>query len=131
MLPSPDLLDVLRALYGAMSSGNPGSVESFYSVEHGSIFVGTDDSEFWIDSTQHNEDVRPYFDGSHGQLDWHCGEEPAALVEGTVGWCVDRPIVRLPDGSVLRPRLTLVWHREGNIWRVVHSHASLGMHESI
>jgi hypothetical protein len=53
-------------------------------------------------------------------------DEPFALAEGNAGWTIDRPILRLPDGTTLTLRLTLVWHLEDGIWRIVHSHASIG-----
>jgi hypothetical protein len=116
---------VLLDLYEAMSSGDAGRVEAFYSLEPGCVFVGTDDSEFWTDSACHNADVRSYFDGSRGRLSWSAGEA-IALEEESVGWTVDRPTISMPDGTSLRTRVTLVWHRQNDTWAVVHSHASVG-----
>ncbi|MGE0229019.1 MAG: nuclear transport factor 2 family protein [Dehalococcoidia bacterium] len=122
----PALRRRLLELYAAMSSGNAASVEAFYSLQADSVFIGTDASEYWTDSRRHNEDVRPFFDGAHGRYSWHPGDA-LALVEGSVGWTVDRPAVVTPDGETLPARVTLVWHREDDgVWRVVHSHASLG-----
>jgi ketosteroid isomerase-like protein len=108
-----------------MSGGKADAVEAFYSLADGSVFMGTDRAEFWTDSAQHNADVRHFFDGSEGVLRWEAGEA-IALTEGSAGWTVDRPTLRLPDGSSVELRLTLVWHRENGDWRVVHSHASIG-----
>jgi ketosteroid isomerase-like protein len=123
MEPSEDLQAALLSLYAAMGSGDADAVEALYSLQAGSVFVGTDAAEFWTDSAQHNADVRPYFDGSAVRV---TAGEPIAIVEGSVGWTVDRPAFRLADGTVFELRLTLVWHREGGSWRVVHSHASVG-----
>jgi len=121
-----ELKQRLIDLYAAMSSGSADHVEAMYSLEPGSIFVGTDESEFWTDPVQHNADVRPFFDGESGTYLWQAGDA-LARVEGTVGWTVDRPTLTSPDGSSLRARVTLIWHLEaGGVWRVVHSHASVG-----
>lgn len=123
--PSLELREQVIALYGAMSSGDADSVESFYSHEVGSVFIGTDAREFWTDSRQHNADVRHFFDGSHGTSIWSAGEV-LAFVDDVIGWSVDRPVVRFSDGSALQIRVTLIWRNENGRWRVVHSHASVG-----
>jgi hypothetical protein len=124
MEPSDELRRTLLDLYAAMSSGSAEAVEAFYSLASGSTFMGTDAAEFWTDSAKHNADVRPFFDGSYGPTSWTAGEA-LAHVEGTVGWTVDRPSLRFGD-EVYALRVTLVWHREGDAWRVVQSHASVG-----
>lgn len=124
MEPSAELRQTLIDLYAAMSSGSAEAVEAFYSLQPGSIFIGTDDAEFWTDSAKHNHDVRPFFDGSYGPTSWQAGDA-YALVEGDVGWTVDRPALHI-GGEEYRLRVSLVWHREGDSWRVVHSHASVG-----
>jgi adenylate cyclase len=129
MQPSDDLRARLLALYEAMSSTRPAIVEAFYSLQDGSIFIGTDAFEFWTDSAKHNAAVRPFFDGSYGTWTWQASEA-IAFVEGSVGWTVDRPSVHMVDraGSEasLEARVSLVWHLEDGVWRVVHSHASVG-----
>jgi hypothetical protein len=125
MQSSPELRTTQLALYEAMSSGNAGSVEAFYSMQPEVAFVGTDASEFWTDSHQHNADVRRFFDGSEGHLTWS-GGEIIAYAEKSLGWTFDRPRLRLPDGAEVKLRITLVWRREGERWLVAHSHASVG-----
>lgn len=124
MEPSRELQQRLFDLYAAMSSGDADAVEAFYTLEAGAIFVGTDDTEFWLDSMQHNVEVRPFFDGTFGEVTWRPGEA-YALVEGSVGWTVDQPILVFA-GREYPMRSTMVWHREGDRWLVVHSHASVG-----
>jgi ketosteroid isomerase-like protein len=125
MHADPQLAEVVAELYRAMSSGDAERVERFYSLDPLSVFVGTDDAEFWTDSHRHNAEVRPYFDGSLGPFAWTPGEV-IARSDGDLGWTIDRPILTAPDGTSIRPRVTLVWRREDAGWRVVHSHASLG-----
>jgi ketosteroid isomerase-like protein len=122
---SAELRERLLALYEAMSSGNADRVEAFYSLQPGSVFVGTDEAEFWTDSAKHNADVRHFFDGSNGVFKWLPGNA-AVMVEGQTGWTIDRVTLVVPDDGEYHPRVTLVWHREDGVWKVVHSHASFG-----
>jgi ketosteroid isomerase-like protein len=55
------------------------------------------------------------------------GLDPRGYEEGTVGWGTDRPSFVLPDGSRLPTRLTAVLRREGDEWKVVHLHFSVGV----
>lgn len=125
MHENDELVDAVADLYRAMSAGDADRVERRYSLDPLGVFVGTDDGEFWTDARRHNEDVRPFFDGSMGPITWRAGEV-LARSEGSLGWTVDRPLLTAPDGSSLRPRITLVWRREDHGWCVVHSHASFG-----
>jgi adenylate cyclase len=122
----PELLEALHELYRAMSSGSADAVEALYSLDPLAVFVGTDDAEFWTDSARHNADVRPYFDGSSGVLSVEPGAG-LARSDDSLGWTFDRPTMTLPDGTTISPRITFVWRREGASWRVVHSHASVGV----
>lgn len=108
-----------------MSSGDADAVEAFYSLAPGSVFIGTDEAEYWTDSAQHNADVRRFFDGSLGRIDWQAGDA-VALEDGDIGWTIDRPLLRLADSNELRLRPTLIWRDKSGTWRVVHSHASVG-----
>lgn len=122
---SPELVERLYAVYTAMESGDPAAVESLYSLAAGTVFVGTDEQEFWTDSAAHNADVRPYW--RPGSVAITPGEITASVI-GDVGFTVDRPTFTVGD-QTLQLRITLVWHRESDgAWRVVHSHASMGQH---
>lgn len=122
---SSELEAVAEDLLAAMSSGSAQAVEAFYSLDPLGVFVGTDASEFWTDSARHNADVRPFFDGAHGPSRWEL-KRTEARQEGSVGWTFSFVEVRLPDLDPIPARVTLVWHREGDRWQVVHSHASTG-----
>jgi hypothetical protein len=42
-------------------------------------------------------------------------------------WAADRPKFKLPDGTEVEVRVSLVARREGSEWRIVHWHASIGI----
>ena len=57
---------MVRELYQAMGSGDADAVEWFYSLSPHAVFLGTDRAEFWTDSAQHNQEVRPYWEQAGG-----------------------------------------------------------------
>ena len=120
---SPDLATLMRAVYAAMEAGDPEAVEALYSLAPGTVFIGSDASEYWTDSAQHNANVRHYWQPAALRI---TPGEITASVAGGIGFSVDRPTFTV-GGANLGLRITLVWHREGDgRWRVVHSHASVG-----
>lgn len=50
-----------------------------------------------------------------------------AYEEGTLGWAVDEPRFGFPDGSGMDCRVTAVVRKEGDTWRLVHAHFSVGV----
>lgn len=52
---------------------------------------------------------------------------PQAYSEGTVGWVADHFKLRLPDGAEIPVRLTAVFRKENNDWKIVLRHASIGV----
>jgi len=47
--------------------------------------------------------------------------------EGSLGWVVDEPKFGFPDGSAFECRVTAVVRKEGETWRLVHAHFSVGV----
>ncbi len=47
--------------------------------------------------------------------------------EGSLGWAVDEPRFGFPDGSAFDCRVTSIFRREGDVWRLVHAHFSVGV----
>ena len=51
-----------------------------------------------------------------------------AYREGSVGWAVDRDaLFRLPDGTEMPFRNTLVYVQEDGEWKFIHAHTSVGV----
>ena len=55
------------------------------------------------------------------------GASPRACEENGVGWLTDGPTWVVPDGSRIPTRVTTVWRQEGDRWRIVHLHLSVGV----
>ncbi len=47
--------------------------------------------------------------------------------EGSLGWVVDEPKFGFPDGSEFDCRVTAIMRKEGDVWRLVHAHFSVGV----
>jgi ketosteroid isomerase-like protein len=55
------------------------------------------------------------------------GPGPRGYAEGNVGFAVDQPRFVLPDGRFVATRLTAVLCQEGERWKIVHLHFSVGV----
>jgi hypothetical protein len=49
-----------------------------------------------------------------------------AFQEGTVAWLADQPTLTTPDGMRVSARITAVFLREDDDWKIVQSHFSMG-----
>jgi len=50
-----------------------------------------------------------------------------AYSEGSVGWTMDRVMVKLPNGKEMPVRHTRIFHKEGAAWKLVHLHVSIAV----
>ena len=50
-----------------------------------------------------------------------------AYSEGNVGWVADRPTFRLPDGTQIPFRSTIVFRKEDGEWKVIQQHISIAV----
>jgi adenylate cyclase len=49
-----------------------------------------------------------------------------AFEEGSVGWVIDELLIDLEPGPVVF-RMTFIFHKEGDDWKIVHTHGSVGV----
>lgn len=47
--------------------------------------------------------------------------------EGTLGWWVGEVAVGLPGGARISWRLTMIFHQQGETWKLAHMHASVAV----
>ncbi len=119
---SQELAQRTRELYAALSSGHPERASLLYSQEPGRVFVGIGGEDFRASSEPRGVATEEWFiePGSFivpGEL--------IAYSDRDAGWVVDRPTIRLRNGTELHARLTLLWRNEYGIWKIVHTHLSL------
>jgi hypothetical protein len=88
------------------------------------LLVGTDSGEWWDNTDDARAALREQLGASGGGFDIDPGEM-RGYAEGDVGWFDDQPTMRLPDGTVLRMRMTGVAQRSDSTWVVVQAHLSV------
>jgi ketosteroid isomerase-like protein len=96
------------------------------SRQEGVVFVGTDPNEWWEGFAALREAMRAQSD-ELGEMQIVPGRLQAYR-EGSVGWVIDRgPSFRMPDGTEIPFRNTVIFRQEDGEWKVVHGHSSIGV----
>jgi ketosteroid isomerase-like protein len=123
MQKSVEIAQALRAYLEAIAAGDVAAVEAMMSEEV--LLIGTDPDEWW----QGGDEARRVFRTQLAEMGGAMPivvNDPQGYVDGDVGWAADRPLIRLPDGD--HPfRVTITFRREDDGWKVVQSHASIGV----
>lgn len=123
MHPSTLLTDLLQEYYTAMSEGDLATLERLVAAD--ALAIGTDPAE-WLSGAELWKTFREQLDALGGSIPVVPGE-PVAFQDGSTGWAADRPTFRLPGLGDIPFRLTVVFHERDGAWRIVHSHASVGV----
>jgi hypothetical protein len=124
MEQSTELKDFTLRMYKALSGGDFSFFERYHSQQEGVLSIGTDPNEWWEGYPTIAKVFKAQMET--GVISLIAGA-PQAYSEGSVGWVVDRPKFKLPDGTEIPVRMTSVFHKEGNDWKIVLSHISLGV----
>jgi ketosteroid isomerase-like protein len=126
MRRSSELEQLVNDWFVAASSGDATIVQRHVSPDAQVRLVGSDPAE-WL---QGGQDVAEFLagevEGAAGNVRF-APSETEAFEEGTVGWAATKLTITLPDGKRVSPRWTSVFHREGDVWKFVQTHASIGV----
>ena len=126
MRRSSELEQLVTDWFAAASSGDTSIVERHVSSDEAVRLVGSDPVE-WL---RGGRDVARFLagevEGAAGNVRF-APSDTEAFEEGTVGWAATKLTITLPDGKRISPRWTSVFHREGDVWRFVQTHASIGV----
>ncbi|GAC1461731.1 MAG: hypothetical protein PVSMB4_20290 [Ktedonobacterales bacterium] len=125
MEPSPELLDLTKSLYQAMTTGDASFV-SMFSRQPGVLCIGTDPAEWWSDYPTMVRVMTAQLQEMGASGVRIVANSPQAHQEGSVGWAADQPTIHLPDGTKMPARITLVAHREDGEWKIIQAHISVG-----
>ncbi|MGO8951525.1 MAG: nuclear transport factor 2 family protein [Ktedonobacterales bacterium] len=124
MEQSQELLDLYRQVMTGGLRDTPS--DQVTSTTPALSMFGTDPTEWWTDRAT----IVQMFDAqrqAEDQAPQIIPGNPQAWVEGDLGWVVDQPRLRLPNGAEVQLRSTSIFHREGGTWKLVHGHASIGV----
>jgi class 3 adenylate cyclase len=122
---SPELEALSLRMIAAMSTGDFDAIESFLDPRDEALHIGTDPDEVY-----NGADFLALFQVQQSELATagisYEVSEVQAWSEGTVGWGVMFATFVTPDARVPY-RGTVVFHLVRGQWRVVQSHASIGV----
>jgi ketosteroid isomerase-like protein len=121
MMPSEGVRDAMLRFYDRLSASDVASFDSLISGDAATLVIGTAPGEWVTDRAR----LRFGFEAEGLGID--AGDEPAGYENGDVGWFVDEPTYRFPDGSLMLTRLTAILQREDDAWKIVHLHVSVGV----
>lgn len=122
---SGEIKESLQNIYRAMSEGDVKDFERFVSKEIGALVIGTDPREWWSGYEVINRFISQQIMEMGGTMQI-VGSNMDAFSEGTVGWFADQAAIVLNDGTRIPFRTSGVFHREGDTWKLVQWHSSVG-----
>jgi adenylate cyclase len=123
---SPELEDLVRRWFAAATVGDASMVDTVVSTDPAVTLIGSDPGEWFRGGEAVSQFLRGEVTNAGGQARFS-PEDTEAYEEGTVGWATTRLTITLPDGRSVSPRWSSVFHLEGGAWRIVHTHASIGV----
>jgi len=121
MKESTAVRDAMHRFFDRLSANDVSAFYDLVEVGDATLVLGTAPGEIVRD------EERLRFGFEFEGLTMKPGEEHGAWEEGTVGCYVGEPIITLPNGTKQSWRMTTVWHRSGDTWKLVHMHASVGV----
>ncbi len=122
---SPELEDLTRKLYDAVSNADAGFFEQYLARGESCVVIGTAPDEWWDDYAAALEPIRRQMAVVGDSVELRAGDV-RAYCEGAVGWVADQPTLKLGSGAALC-RHTSVFLREADEWRIVQHHFSIGV----
>ncbi|MDH5312842.1 MAG: nuclear transport factor 2 family protein [Actinomycetota bacterium] len=120
MQSSPDVRAAMLRFYDRLSAGDVDAFDSIVSSDPATVVIGTAIGEIHRDRAK----LRAGFEAEGIEL---VASDPVAYEEESMGWVIDEPTFVFGDVGRVVTRLTAVFHREGDTWKLVHMHASVGV----
>ncbi len=122
MEQSTELKELYLRSCEAQSSGDYSFFERYFSQKDGVIAIGTDPTEWWVGYATINNVFKAQLKEMGGvQI---MADTAQAYRDGSIGWVAGQPTLKLPDGTEMPVRLTAVFQKEQNGWKIVHIHWS-------
>ena len=122
---SDEIRDVMLRYYEAAQGGYGEAGSAFVSQRPGVVVIGSDPGEIW-DGASYNHAMQAQAEAMGGAIPVFPGNLQA-FREGSVAWAIDQPVFRIGDEEQLGTRATVILHQEGEEWKIVHLHLSVGV----
>jgi len=125
MEQAPELKELYLRICEAQSSGDYSFFEQYFSRKDGVLAIGTDSTEWWAGYAAITRVFKAQLKEMGGfQI---LADTPQAYRDGSIGWVAGQPTLKLPDGTEMPFRLTAVFQKEQNGWKIVQWHVSVGL----
>jgi len=125
MEQSTELKELYLRCCEAMSSGDYSFFERTFSQEDGVLAIGTDPTEWWAGYATITGVFKTQLQEMGGfQI---LADNPLAYRDGSIGWAAGQPTLKLPEGTEMKVRLTAVFQKEQDGWKIVQWHFSIGI----
>ena len=121
--PEDEVRKVLDEVIEAQNAGHAERLRSMLSQRPGAVHIGTD-AEEWETSNQFIDAVAAAGGGDDVRV---VAGETFTHVQGDVAWAEARGRFTRAGGGARPVRMTGVFVREDGQWKVVQSHASIGV----
>jgi adenylate cyclase len=123
---SPEIEQLVTAWFLAASRGDASLVDAHVSPHDGVRLIGSDPAELFRGGDAVAQFLRGEVEGAGGGVSFTPADIDA-FAEGSVGWATTTVTIELPDGKRVSPRWSSVFHLERGVWKIVHTHASIGV----
>ena len=126
MQADQELKEFVVNMYEAVSNGDSVFLENFLADQGNVLMIGTDSNEWWSKANTIIEQLKT-------QAQSEVKLVPGNLVsfsEGSVGWMADDGKFVRPNGDEAPYRMTAVFHRENDEWKLIQAHVSKGVPNS-
>jgi ketosteroid isomerase-like protein len=122
---SPELKELYLQVCEAQTSGDYAFFERCFSQKDGVVAIGTDPAEWWAGYDTITKVFKAQLEEAGGfQI---LADTPLAYCDGSIGWVAGQPTLKLTDGTEIPFRLTAVFQKEQDGWKIVQWHVSAGV----
>lgn len=125
MEQSTELKELYLRCCEAQSNGDYSFFERYFSQKDSVLAIGTDPAEWWAGYATITRVFKAQLKEA-GEFEI-LADTPQAYSDGSIGWVADQPTLKLPDGTKMPVRLTAVFQKEQNDWKIVQWHVSIGI----
>lgn len=120
MEASPEVRAAMLRFYDRLSASDVESFDTIVSSDPSTVVIGTAIGEIHRDRAK----LRAGFEAEGASI---VAGDPVAHEEGTAGWVIDEPSFVFGDMPPVKTRLSAVFHREDDVWKLVQMHVSAGV----
>lgn len=125
MEQSTELKELYLRSCEAISNGDYLFFERYFSQKDGVLAIGTDPAEWWSGYTTITRVFKSQLKELGGlQI---LPDTSQAYRDGSIGWVAGQPTLKPSNGTEIPVRLTAVFQKEQNGWKIVQWHFSIGI----